>query len=312
MASVLITGGTGMIGQALTKSLLEKGYDVIILTRNKQKQKRVSKIRYANWNIESGDIEKEAIEKADNIVHLAGANVAGKRWTDKRKKEIVESRTQSGALLIKALQEIPNKVKAVITASAIGWYGADPQIPNIGPFTENDPADNSFLGNTAGKWEAAIKPVQILGKRLVIYRIGIVLSNEGGAYLEFAKPLKFGAAAILGKGDQIVSWIHMDDLVELFIRAIENENMHGAYNAVAPNPVSNKDLINTMKKAKGGFHMTTHVPEFILKIMLGEMSIEILKSATVSNKKIEAAGYQFIFPTIETALFDLHKKGTNN
>ena len=305
MATVLITGGTGMIGQALTESLLKKRHNVIILTRNKEKLKPANDIRYANWNIESGDIEKEVIERANYIIHLAGANVADERWTDKRKKEIIDSRIKSGALIVKALQGISNNVKAVISASAIGWYGADPQIPNPNPFTEKDPADDSFLGNTARQWEATIQPVQELAKRLVIYRIGIVLSNKGGAYAEFAKPLKFGAATILGNGKQIVSWIQIDDLVELFIYAIENEKLNGVYNAVAPNPVSNKELINAI--AKGGFHITTHVPKFILNIMLGEMSTEILKSTTVSNKKIVDTGYQFIFPTIETAIINLQK-----
>jgi uncharacterized protein (TIGR01777 family) len=310
MATVLITGGTGMIGQALANSLLKKGYQIIILTRSKEKQKPADNISYANWDIEHATIDKEAIEKADHIIHLAGANIADKRWTDKRKKEILESRMKSGALLVKALQEIPNKVKAVVSASAIGWYGADSQIPNLNPFTENDPADDSFPGNTARQWEAAIKPVQQLEKRLVIYRIGIVLSNNGGAYPEFAKPLKFGAATILGDGKQIISWIHIDDLIQLFIYAIENEKLNGVYNAVAPKPVSNKELINAIAKSKGGTLITAHVPQFILKIMLGEMSTEILKSATVSNKKIEAAGYQFIFPTIGTAVFNLHKKAS--
>ncbi|HVE61903.1 MAG TPA: TIGR01777 family oxidoreductase [Chitinophagaceae bacterium] len=310
MSTVLITGGTGMIGQALTKSLLKKGYEVIVLTRNKERQKPAGNIIYANWNIENGIIEKAAIEKADYIVHLAGASVAGKRWTDKRKKEILESRTKSGELIVKALQEIPNNVKTIISASAIGWYGADPQIPNPNPFIEQDSADNSFLGNTARQWEAAIQPVRELGKRLVIYRTGIVLSNEGGAYAEFKKPMKLGVASILGNGKQILSWIHIDDLVQLYIYAIENEKLNDVYNAAAPNPVSNKELIKSMAKAKGGFHITAYVPEFVLKIMLGEMSIEILKSATVSNKKIEAAGYQFIFPTIEKALVNLNKKAS--
>ncbi|MFN2439574.1 MAG: DUF1731 domain-containing protein, partial [Chitinophagaceae bacterium] len=189
-------------------------------------------------------------------------------------------------------------------------YGADPQIPNPNPFTEPDPADNSFLGNTARQWEAAIQPVRELGKRLVIYRTGIVLSNEGGAYAEFKKPMKLGVASILGNGKQTLSWIHIDDLVQLYIYAIENEKLNDVYNAAAPNPVSNKELIKSMAKAKGGFQIIAYVPEFILEIMLGEMSIEVLKSATVSNKKIEAAGYQFIFPTIETALVNLNKKAS--
>lgn len=305
MATVLITGGTGLIGQALTKELLSKGYEVIILSRDPNKEKQTTgKVSYAAWNLAGQTIDEKAIQKADHIVHLAGANV-GSRWTEKRKKEIVESRTKSGELLVKALKEIPNKIKAVISASAIGFYGPDPIIPNPKPFVETGPADDSFLGHTCVQWESAIDPVIESGKRLVKFRTGIVLSNDGGAYSELKKPLKFGLASILGNGKQIISWIHIKDIAGLYLYAIENEKIEGVYNAVAPQPASNKKLIEAMVREKHGVSVTAHVPEFVLKTMLGEMSIEVLKSATVSSKKIEAAWYVFMFPSIEAAVKNL-------
>lgn len=308
MATVLITGGTGLIGTALTKELVDKNHDVIILTREKKESAANGKITYAEWNVEKQTISPEAIAKADYIIHLAGANVAEKRWTNERKKIIVESRVQSGHLLVKALQEISNKVKAVISASAIGWYGPDPQIPNPNPFVETDSATNDFLGNTCQQWEEAILPVVSLGKRLVVIRTGIVLSDDGGAYAEFKKPLQFGVASILGNGKQIVSWIHIEDLVRLYIYAIENENISGLYNGVAPHPVSNKTLILEIAKQRNKFFITAPVPSFALKLALGEMSIEVLKSTTVSSSKIEKAGFRFWFPDIKTAVHNLIKK----
>jgi uncharacterized protein (TIGR01777 family) len=203
-----------------------------------------------------------------------------------------------------------NQVKAVISASATGWYGADPTIPNPKPFTETDPSAPDFLGTTCEQWEGSIQPVLNLGKRLVLFRTGIVLSNRGGAYAEFKKPLRFGVASVLGSGRQVVSWIHMDDIVNLYITAIENESWQGVYNAVAPQPASNKQLIAAMAKQRGGFYITTYVPELALKTALGEMSIEVLKSTTVSAAKVEKAGYQFIFPHIDTAMRNLHKNAS--
>ncbi len=310
MFTILITGGTGMIGKALTKALLEKNYKVIILSRGGQSmvdsKALPGNIRYAEWNIEKQTIDEGAIGEADYIIHLAGAGVADKRWSEKRKAEIVSSRIDSGRLLSGSLKKIPNKVKAVISASAIGWYGADPVIPNPIPFKENFRADDQFLGITCQQWEEAIEPVSQLGKRLVKLRIGIVLSKSGGALVEFKKPLQFAVAAILGTGKQLISWIHIDDVVKLFIAALENENMNGVYNAVAPNPVSNKELtIQLAKINKERFFIPIHVPSFVLKLLLGEMSVEILKSATVSCEKVQQAGFEFQFPTIENALNDL-------
>ena len=258
---------------------------------------------YATWHVDSKQIDIEAIKRADYIVHLAGAGVADQRWSKARKQEIIDSRIDSSELLVHALRKYPNQVKAVISSSAIGWYGADTPDSQINGFTETAPADDAFLGDTCRAWESSISPVKDLGKRLVILRTGIVLSKLGGAYAEFVKPIKAGMAAILGNGNQVISWIHIDDICRMFLYAIEHTSMHGVYNAVAPNPVTNKVLtLSIAKKMKGRFFLPVHMPSFVLKLVMGEMSVEVLKSATVSSKKIEAAGFSFSYPTIDSAL----------
>jgi uncharacterized protein len=307
MATVLITGGTGLIGTALTNALVQKDYDVIVLSRSK-KSSTQKKISYAAWNVVNQTIDEAAVKNADYIVHLAGANVAEGRWTEERKKEIVDSRVNSGGLLVKALKKIPNKIKAVISSSAIGYYGPDAETANPKPFVETNPPHNDFLATTVVQWEKAIEPVKNSGKRLVLLRTGIVLSNEGGAYKEFKKPLKFGIASVLGTGKQIVSWIHIDDLVRLYIEAIENGKYNGIYNAVAPNPVSNKELIKEIARQTRKNYLTAKVPSFALKTVLGEMSIEVLKSTTVSSDKVQKEGFQFLYPTISDAVASFSSK----
>ena len=304
MQTVLITGGTGLIGKALTKHLTACGYKVIVLTRKKAQN---ANVECAEWNVATQTIDIKIIQKADHIIHLAGAGVMDKRWSAAYKKEIVESRTKSSELIFNTLKNNSNSVKTIVSASAIGWYG--PDIIADKSFVETDEADKSFLGETCRLWEASIEPVEQLGKRLVKLRTGIVFSNDGGAFVEFKKPLQFGVAAILGNGKQIISWIHIDDLCKLYINAIENEKLSGSYNAVAPQPIANKQLIvEIAKKIKGKFFIPAHVPEFVLKIILGEQSIEVLKSTTVSCEKIKQTGFSFLYPTVETALDQLCNK----
>ena len=307
MATVLITGGTGLIGTALTKALVQKDYEVIIVSRS-AKISSQKNIDYVKWDVDKQIIDEKAIQKADYIVHLAGANVGERRWTKKRKKQIIESRIDTGKLLVKALKEIPNKVSAVISSSAIGYYGPDGQIPNPKPFVETDLASANFLATTVQQWENAIEPVKDSGKRLAFFRTGIVLSNDGGAYKEFKKTLRFGVVSVLGNGKQKISWIHMDDLCRLYIEAIENESWRGVYNAVSPNPVSNQQLIKEIAKQTRKFYITVKVPSIVLKIILGEMSIEVLKSATVSSRKVERKAFRFLFPTIEAAIKNLEER----
>ena len=306
MQTVLISGGTGMVGRQLTKHLLKKGYQVIILTRKIPFLKDASpNISYALWNVADQTIDSEAVQKASYLIHLAGAGVVDKKWTKVYKDEIANSRTQSSALIIKALSNHTHSIKTIISASAIGWYGEDPS-PNAKGFVEIDLAAKGFLGETCKKWEQSIEPVEKIGIRLVKLRIGIVLSNDGGALAEFKKPIQFGVAGILGTGNQMISWIHIDDLCRLFIEGIENEQLAGTYNAVAPLPVSNKELtIELAHQIKGKFYIPLHVPKFILKIMMGERSIEILKSTTVNCEKIKKTGFTFLYPSIEAALHQL-------
>lgn len=304
----MITGGTGLIGKALSKLLVEQGYEVIILSRKAllNDRRRSPDIEYAQWDVNKQTIDSNAIRNADYIIHLSGAGIADKRWTDKRKKEIKESRVRGSELLVKAMKETPNKIKAVISASAIGWYGEDSLIPNPKPFVETDPSDPGFLGETCKLWEESIEPVTSLGIRLVKLRTGIVFSNAGGAFKEFKRPVNFGIAAILGNGKQVISWLHIDDLCRLYLYALENTSMHGSYNAAAPKPVSNREfIIQLAKSQKGSFYIPLYVPGFLLRLILGELSVEVLKSSTVSCEKIRMAGFDFIFPSIESAIGDL-------
>lgn len=309
METVMITGGTGMIGKALTEALIERGYRVIVLTRRPQDKltEKKENLQYADWDVEKQFLDKEAIKQADHIIHLAGASLAAKRWTKKWKREIVNSRVNSSRLIAETLQSVPNKIKTVICASAIGWYGddAEKETAETG-FVETDPPADNFLGHTCRQWEAAIEPVSYSGKRLVKFRIGLVLSKDGGALPEFLKPLRFGLAPVIGSGKQIISWIHIDDLIRLFLFALENEAMDGSYNAVAPQPVSNKDFILMLgNKIRGRFFIPVYVPAFVLQLLVGEMSIEILKSASVSAEKILNTGFIFQYADFESSLQQL-------
>ena len=304
MKTILITGGTGMVGLALTHYLIENGYEVIVLTRS-AKQSNIQHLSYAVWDIEKQYVDPLALAKADVIVHLAGESVATKRWTKTRKQEIVDSRVKTGALLVKALKENEHHVKAFISASAIGWYGPDTAQSLQKGFTETDPFDNSYLGITCKQWEESVQDINALGIRLVNLRIGIVFNKKGGALAEFIKPAKFKVATILGNGSQIVSWIHQYDLCKMILFAAENESIRGVYNAVAPNPVNNMELAVAIAANMNKFYLTVKVPVFVLQIMLGEMSIEVLKSAKVSSEKIQASGFVFDYPHLDGALNNL-------
>lgn len=307
METVLITGGTGLIGTELTRLLLERGYKVIILSRNPSRSRDNEQVTHAHWDVNKQTIDINALQQADYIVHLAGANVAGKRWTAARKKEILESRTRSSELLYQSLKNHPHKVKKFISASATGYYGENQE--DQPAFRENDPPASDYLGTTCVAWENSVLKVESLGIPIVFFRTGIALSTKGGALKEFYKPLRFGFATIMGSGEQWVSWIHLHDLVRLYFNAIVNNQLQGAYNAVAPNPVRHRELIMAMAKAaKGSSFITLHVPAAALKLALGEMSVEILKSVRVSSEKIQDLGFVFSHPTITAAMEQLYPK----
>lgn len=316
MQTVLITGGTGLIGTALSRHLLDEGYHVIILSRNPRETaarhtvdasrnafRSSGRLMHSRWDIHRMTIDPAALREADYVVHLAGAGVADRRWSEARKREILESRTRSSTLLAESLRNIPNRVRAVVSASAIGWYG-----PDTGrPFVESDPASDDFLGRTCWQWEQSIDPVSDLGRRLVKLRLGIVLSREGGALREFRKPLYLGMAAILGDGRQVVSWVHVHDICRAITHAITHDVMQGVYNLTAPVPVTNRALTLTLaRQTNGRLFLPFRVPSWVLRLALGEMSVEVLKSATVSSRKIqEEAGFTFQYPGIDGAIAEL-------
>jgi uncharacterized protein (TIGR01777 family) len=299
-----ITGGTGFVGRHITRLLTEQGHKVIIFSRNPKPPK--SGVRYAVWNPDGGQIDKEALQELDVMINLAGAGVADKRWTDKRKDEIRKSRVDATYFLLEALKMHAPKCTAFIAASATGYYGPDRD--GLTPFKENAPPYNDFLADVCKDWEAA--SLSASDKyRTVVLRTGIVLGKDGGAYPELSGPMRFGIMPILGSGNQVVSWIHVDDLARMYIEAALNEDYSGVYNAVASNPVTHKVLMKSIARAMAGLKIPAPVPPFILELILGDASIEVLKSCTASCEKIEAQGFSFKYPTIEGAVASIVAEG---
>lgn len=297
---ILITGATGLVGTELVKLLLQNGINVNFLTTSQKKIKDKPNLKGFFWNPEKGIINENAFIGVDVIIHLAGANVA-KRWTNAYKQEIIESRIISTNLLFKVLKHNPNQVKQIISASAIGIY--PDSLNNI--YTEtNKSIDDSFLGNVVVKWEESVDKFKLLDIKVCKLRTGIVLSEKGGALTEMMKPIKFGLGAAFGSGKQFQSWIHLTDLVEMYMFAVQH-NSEGIYNAVAPNPLSNKQLtIAIAKKLKKPLFLP-NIPEFIMQMILGEMHEILFSSQNVDNKKIINAGFSFRYTSVEKALENL-------
>lgn len=309
MPVITITGGTGNIGQRLCRLLIHRGYEVIVLGRKiPESAQQLEQVRYLRWDIAEQEISAEAISEADGIIHLAGAGIADGRWTAARKREITESRSRSAALIVKALSDIPNKVKWVLSASAIGYYGGDEELRSDKGFGEEDAPGGDFLAQTCIDWENSIKPVEKLGKRLVILRTGIVLDTGSGAYAAFVRPLKAGLCTSMGSGGQMMSWIHIEDLCRMYVYALEHAELSGVYNAVAPEPVPNKKLMETIARTRNSFFIPVHVPALLLRIGLGAMSVEVLKSCTVNAGKILEAGFEFRYPALREAAEQLAGK----
>jgi hypothetical protein len=299
MQNILITGGTGLVGQALTQLLLKEGYQVSYLSRSEQ---NIPNIKTYLWDVKKQTIDAQAIQKADAIIHLAGAGVAEERWTNSRKQEILESRTDSTTLLVKALKDTSHAVKTFISASAIGYYGLDTGSTLI---NEDSQAGNDFLAEVTKSWERSVEDISDLGIRTTKLRIGVVLSEKGGALPKIMQPVKFGAGAALGSGKQYMSWIHIKDLARMFLFVLQQDKMEGIYNAVGPNPLNNAEITQAIAKTLGRPLFLPNVPEFALKLMMGEMAGIVIGGNRVSSQKIEKAGFDFQFAEISPALKDL-------
>jgi uncharacterized protein len=299
---VLITGGTGLIGTRLAEMLIDSGYEVALLSREPAKS---SHFRSFRWDPQAGTIDEAAIPYADYIVSLAGASVADGKWTDERKREIMTSRLGGLALLARELAKPGHHVQAVISASAVGIYGdAGEQV--VTETTPPAPPTNDFLADVSNQWELAAAPIAALGIRTVIPRIGVVLSTEGGALPQIARPVKLGAGAALGSGKQYMSWIHLDDLCRLFIAMLEDPAWHGTYNAVAPHPATNQAFTEVLAEVLHRPLILPKVPAFGLKLAMGEMSEIVLASQNVSAQKVLAQGFTYEYPELRGALEALY------
>jgi uncharacterized protein len=293
---ILVTGGSGLIGSRLSELLTEAGYEVAWLSRSSG---TADKYKTYTWDIEGGVIQDGALEGLKAVVHLAGAGVADKRWTEARKKLILESRTKSTALLMEKLSGIGLKPKVFVGASAIGYYGADTGDAMV---DEKSPAGDDFLAQVVKSWEASSAPIEGMGIRRVLIRVGVVLSNNGGALPQLLAPLKFGFGAPLGTGKQWMSWIHIDDLCRLFLEAIENTAYTGVYNGVSPSPVTNKEITKEAAKVLNKPLWLPPVPGFVLKVALGEMAQIVLGGSKISSKKAEEMGFKYDYTHLNSAL----------
>ena len=296
MVTVLISGGTGLIGKQLQQKLLKKNYQVKILTRNPKAENEF------RWNIKESYIDETAFENVTHIVHLAGAGIADKRWTTNRKKELINSRVKSANLLFKKVKEFEIPLQSFISASGIGYYGA---ITSDTIFTENDKPTNDFISEICIKWEKSVQQFQSLEIPTTILRTGIVLSKKGGALEKMNTPLFLSA---LGTGNQFMPWIHINDLCNLYIKAVEDNSFTGAFNAVAPEHQTNNSFTKTLGKALKKPVLPINTTSFVLKTVLGELAYILLNGSRVSSEKATKFGFDFQYKTLREALQNLLSK----
>lgn len=297
--TVLITGGTGLVGTELSKLLSSSGYTVTHLSRN-PKQKDYQTFY---WDVEKKEIDAEAIKSADAIIHLAGAGVSDKRWSKEWKDAIYNSRIQSTQLLKEKVEELNPDLKHFVSASAIGYYGWDSGDALVDEASEKG---EGFLADVVDDWEKEANTFQALNIPVSKVRIGIVLSEKGGALVEIAKPIRFGVGAPLGTGNQYMSWIHIKDLCGVF-QYVLDKKIEGIFNGVAPSPVTNKTFTREVAKVLKKPLWLPNVPTFALRLLVGEMTDILVGGNKVSSKKIESAGFNFEFSALQDALNNLLK-----
>lgn len=293
MKKILITGGTGLIGRRLQEKLKEENFEVVVLTRNPKKENEF------RWNISEDYIDEAALDNTTHIIHLAGAGIADKRWTNERKKELINSRVKSANLLFKKIEELKIPLEGFISASGIGYYGA---VTSDKIFTETDKPENDFISKICVKWEATAHKFSTLDIPVSILRTGIVLSKNGGALKKMNTPLFLSA---LGSGKQYMPWIHIEDLCDLYLKTIQDNKFTGILNAVAPEHQTNESFTKTLGKAINKSVLPMNAPSFVLKTALGELAYILLKGSRVSSKKIQSLGFNFKFSTLEKAFKNL-------
>lgn len=299
MNKVLIAGGTGLIGQRLSKLLNEQGFLVQHLSRNANPSAPYPTFA---WDVDKGTIDPQALENVDYIINLAGTGVADKPWTQARKRLITDSRVKSNQVLKRYILAMGQKPKAYISSAAVGYYGNNPTEQWVG---EEAAPGKGFLPESCIAWEASIRSLAETGVRQVALRIGIVLATDGGALPKMTQSMKFGLAPYFGNGQTWYPWIHIEDLCRMFLFAMQDQDMQGFYNAVAPNPVRNKTLIQAAARIFARRAILLPAPSLALYTVLGELADAILTGVRASSAKIQKEGFDFEFPKLEEALLDL-------
>ena len=300
--TVLITGGTGLVGSRLSALLTAKGYAVRHLSRRRNLAAQYP--AYA-WSYQEGIIDADALEGVQYIVHLAGANVAGKTWTAAYKKEIIDSRTATAALLAKAIRDQNINLTAFVSASATGYYGDT----GAHRTDETAPLAHTFLATVCQAWEASLTPITQSGVRTAILRIGIVLSTHGGALSKLLPTYRIGVGSYFGDGTNYTAWVHIDDLCAMFCTALENANWQGVYNAVAPEPLTGKAFGQQVGAALGSPNaLLIGAPAFALRLAMGEMADMLLGSSCIVPTRTLAAGFEYQFADLSVAVADLVKR----
>ncbi|WP_115462536.1 TIGR01777 family oxidoreductase [Winogradskyella aurantiaca] len=298
--TVLITGATGLVGKEIVKLCHEKDMTVHYLSSSKSKISTTKNYKGFYWNIESQEIDAACFKDVSVVIHLAGASIS-KRWTKAYKKEVLNSRIESTRLLKNTIEANQFPIDHVISASAIGIYPTSQT--HFYEETYNEVSD-SFLGEVVEQWEAAVDELKTDGRLVSKIRIGLVLSEKGGALPEIVKPVKMGFGAAFGTGEQWQSWIHLKDLAAIFMFVLEQE-LDGVVNGVAPNPVSNTELTKATAEILKRPLFLPNIPKAVMHILLGEMAMLLFESQRVSSQKLEGEGFQFEFPNIRPTLSDL-------
>lgn len=300
---ILITGATGLIGKEIVKRCHEQDISVNYLTTSKEKIKSEPHYQGFYWNPQEDILDISCFEDVDAIINLAGAPIS-KRWTNSYKKEILESRTQSLQCLKKGLSNVKNHhVKQIVSSSAIGFYPDSSTKYYEESCTKVSP---TFLGKVTSAWESAADEFSELGLFVAKVRTGLVLDNDEGALPQMVKPTKLGLGSAFGSGEQWQSWIHVYDLSKIYLYIVQNE-LDGVYNGVAPNPVSNTELTKCIAKTLHKPLVLPNIPEFVMKMALGDMHILLFESQRVCSKKIEEAGFNFTYSNIQPALESILK-----
>ncbi len=299
---ILITGATGLVGKLLTEQLLKNNHSVNFLTTSLKKIESNPNLNGFYWNPKNAEIDIKAIESVDAIVHLAGANIAH-RWTESYKKEILDSRVLSTNLLFDTLKKNKNQVHHFITASGTAIYPDSETNLYTEDFTGK--ADG-FLSNVVQEWEGSAAKITSLNIKVCILRTGIVYAKNGGALQEIVKPIKYGIGSSFGTGKQIQSWIHIQDLVNIYEYVLQNQ-LSGLYNAVSPHPVSDQVLTKTIATILKKPLFLPNIPRFLMKLILGDMHELLFTDKNISSQKIVNQGFKFKFQNINNALTDILK-----